>query len=132
MALGAIRSPCCGFDPVLRGAAVLERRVSERAGLMTGLMNSMGKFELNEVRKMFVFTGRTFNMFNPSDTSGRSESNRIEDKNSDYMKSGNEMTDVLSDSDLVQMGRTHAYCFIWRSGHSRQDIVRLTDISQFV
>lgn len=42
------------------------------------------------------------------------------------------MVDVLSDSDLVQMGRTNAYCFIWRSGHSRQDIVRLTVISKIV
>ncbi len=122
-----------GFDPVLRGAAVLQSAVSERAGLMTGLINSFGKFELSDVRKMFVFEGSTrmFGMPNRNDDS-RAEGNRVEDKNSDYMKSGNEMSDVLSDSDLVQMGRTHAYCFIWRSGHSRQDIVRLTDISQFV
>lgn len=117
-----------GFDPVLMGAAKLEHGVSERAGLFTGLFNSYRKFELSDVRKMFEYQGGSSSLLNPNN---RSENNRVEDKNSDYMKSGNEMTDVLSESDLVQMGRTHAYCFIWRSGHSRQDIVKLTDISQF-
>lgn len=122
-----------GFDPLLRGAAVLERNVIDRAGLMTGLVNSFGKFELSEVRKMFVFQSSTRMFGLPKQNDDyRSESNRVEDKNSDYMKSGNEMTDVLTDGDLVGMGRMNAYCFIWRSGHSRQDIVRLTDISKFV
>lgn len=123
-----------GFDPVLMGAAVLNDRIKKKSGLFTGLFNSCTRFKLSDVQKMFVLSdsGSSF-LINPNKADdSRSEYNRVEDKNHDYMKSGNEMVDVLSDGDMVQMGRTNAYCFIWRSGHSRQDIVRLTDISKIV
>lgn len=66
-----------GFDPVLRGAARLERAVSEKAGLLTGLFNSFGEFQLSVVRKMFEYDG--FNiptLFNQNrDDDQRSEMN---------------------------------------------------------
>lgn len=121
-----------GFDPLLLGSAKLTKDVQDKAGLITGIIRSCGKFNLSAVRKMFVFNSSIsiFQLPQNGQNDYRAEANRIDDKNADYMKSGNEMVDVLTDSDLVQMGRTHAYCFIWRSGHSRQDLVKLTDISQ--
>lgn len=121
-----------GFDPALLGAAKLK----DRAGLFAGLFNASNKFELSDVSKIYkerdFSNGLIQRAAGHSNDLAHAERNRVEDKNSDYMKSGNEMSDVLYDSDLIQMGRTHAYCFVWRSGHSRQDIVKLTDISQLV
>ncbi len=89
-----------GFDSVLMRAAVLNDCIKKKSGLIKGLFNSCKRFKLSDVQKMFVL----------SDSNRDSEGDnwrRVEDKNHDYMKSGNEMVDVLSDSDLVQMGRTN-------------------------
>lgn len=48
---------------------------------------------------------------------------RAEDLERDYRKSGNEMVDALAISDLIHMGRWHAFAQIQRAGAVRQDII---------
>ncbi|MBX3607303.1 MAG: type IV secretion system DNA-binding domain-containing protein [Piscinibacter sp.] len=48
---------------------------------------------------------------------------RAEDLERDYRKSGNELADALSISDLIHMGRWHAFAQIQRAGAVRQDII---------
>lgn len=48
---------------------------------------------------------------------------RAEDLERDYRKSGNELADGLSASDLIHMGRWHAFAQVQRAGAVRQDII---------
>lgn len=48
---------------------------------------------------------------------------RAEDLERDYRKSGNDMVDALAISDLIHMGRWHAFAQIQRAGAVRQDII---------
>jgi hypothetical protein len=48
---------------------------------------------------------------------------RAEDKTSEMLKTGNEMTPALSTVDLLSMGRFHAFVHVQRAGLPRQDIV---------
>jgi hypothetical protein len=128
-----------GFDPALLGAAKLTNGLKEAAGLMLGMFNFRKSYQFDGMRKKFEID----NSFIPSSSpfltqqaggnslqEQKSAAWRAEDKNQEYMKSGNEMTDILSSSDMIQMGRTHAYAFIYRGGHSRQDIIKLRGINE--
>jgi len=48
---------------------------------------------------------------------------RAEDLERDYRKSGNDMSDALAISDLIHMGRWHAFAQVQRAGAMRQDII---------
>ncbi len=48
---------------------------------------------------------------------------RAEDLERDYRKSGNEMADGVTSSDLIHMGRWHAFAQVQRAGAVRQDII---------
>jgi hypothetical protein len=48
---------------------------------------------------------------------------RAEDLERDYRKSGNDLCDALSISDLIHMGRWHAFAQVQRAGALRQDII---------
>lgn len=48
---------------------------------------------------------------------------RAEDLERDYRKSGNELVEALAISDLIHMGRWHAFAQIQRAGAVRQDII---------
>ena len=48
---------------------------------------------------------------------------RAEDLERDYRKSGNEMVDAVAASDLIHLGRWHAFAQVQRAGAVRQDII---------
>lgn len=48
---------------------------------------------------------------------------RAEDLERDYRKSGNDMVDAVAASDLIHMGRWHAFAQVQRAGAVRQDII---------
>jgi hypothetical protein len=48
---------------------------------------------------------------------------RAEDLERDYRKTGNDMCDALAISDLIHMGRWHAFAQVQRAGALRQDII---------
>jgi hypothetical protein len=48
---------------------------------------------------------------------------RAEDLERDYRKSGNELMEAVAPSDLIHMGRWHAFAQIQRAGAVRQDII---------
>jgi hypothetical protein len=48
---------------------------------------------------------------------------RAEDLERDYRKSGNELADGVSASDLIHIGRWHAFAQVQRAGAVRQDII---------
>lgn len=116
-----------GQDPALLGSAVLTKDVKKSAGIWA-LFSAWRKFKFDGLKRKFGETGSMSvgDMFNPevSKTIANNDK-RAEDKHSDWMKSGNEAQDILSTSDLMQMGRTHAYMCITRGGHLRQDLIKL-------
>ena len=123
-----------GFDPTLMLPATLQKWHLSEIGFFFSLFNLTSTFKFSGIRKKYVADNRYIasnleGNLNASLESYKSAAWRAEDKNSDYMKSGNEIVDVLSETDLIQMGRSHAYAFVRRAGHNRQDIVQLQDIS---
>lgn len=48
---------------------------------------------------------------------------RAEDLERDYRKTGNELAEALTPSDLIHMGRWHAFAQVQRAGDVRQDII---------
>ena len=50
---------------------------------------------------------------------------RSEDLTRDYRQRGNDMTPALTSSDVVRMGRWHAFAHVQRAGSVRQDIVTI-------
>jgi hypothetical protein len=51
---------------------------------------------------------------------------RAEDLTRDYRKEGNELSPALTASDMIHMGRWHAFAHIQRAGSMRQDIITIT------
>lgn len=121
-----------GYEPSLLGEATLSTSLQNEAGLIPGIWGSGIKFDFGGSRKKFEAKTesirRAVSKAQSGIGAGVNEHHRAEDKNADYMKSGNEFHDVLTDSDLMQMGRTHAYVCISRAGHLRQDIVSLQGV----
>lgn len=116
-----------GQDPALLGSAILTKDVKKTAGIWS-LFSAWKKFKFEGLRRKFGETGSMSagDLLNPEVRGAIAESDkRADDKHSDWMKSGNEAQDILSTSDLMQMGRTHAYMCITRGGHLRQDLIRL-------
>lgn len=130
-----------GQDPALLGSAILTKDVKKTAGIWA-LFSAWARFEFAGMRSRFdssdvqsvaARVARTLMLLeipnpqaeNDRASQDRADANRREDKRADWMKTGNEAQDILSTSDLMQMGRTHAYMCITRGGHLRQDLIKL-------
>lgn len=50
---------------------------------------------------------------------------RAEDLERDFRKSGNDLADAVAQSDLIHMGRWHAFAHLQRAGAVRQDIIQV-------
>lgn len=118
-----------GYEPSLLGEAVLTAKIENGAGLWS-LMSLWQQYKFTEIKKKFdsdKFSGTIADAIRGNSGAQRNWKER-EDKHTSWMQAGNEMQDVLSTSDLMQMGRTHAYMCISRGGHLRQDIIELQGV----
>jgi hypothetical protein len=93
-----------------RKKALLAGAIGSMWGLRQGLVGAFASYQQYELQRLHALERATW---------------RAEDKEEKYRQQGNELRQALMPSDIIDMGRWHAFAHIQRAGVSRQDIIRV-------